>query len=228
MSRIFLVRHGEASWHSDDYDRLTDRGHAQARAVGEELVARRVVPDVVMSGTLRRHRETAAGLLAGAQWPLTVVEDTRWNELDADDIIRVHDPEHDTMTGALAHFAGRGAPQDFESFFDQAMDRWLGGDGGHVESFTQFVERVNAALDALVAGLAPQATAVVVTSGGVQNAIASQILGGGSDTWRRIFGMFPNTGLMRLTHGERGLRLRSLGELSHLERQPDLLSELIY
>ena len=42
----------------------------------------------------------------------------------------------------------------------------------------------------------------------------------------RIFGTFPNTGIMRLSHsGERGLRLLSLGEISHLEQRPELLSE---
>ncbi len=129
------------------------------------------------------------------------------------------------MTGALAHFSGRGAPQDFESFFDSAMDRWLSGEGGHVESYATFVERVHVALDAVLGSLDGQGTAVVVTSGGVQNAIASRILGGGPQTWRRIFGMFPNTGIMRLTHDKRGLRLRSLGELSHLQARPELLSE---
>ena len=62
--------------------------------------------------------------------------------------------------------------------------------------------------------------------GGVGNSIASQVLGGGAETWMRIFGTFPNTGIMRLSHsGERGLRLLSLGEISHLEQRPELLSE---
>jgi Phosphohistidine phosphatase SixA len=66
MSRIILVRHGEASWHAEDYDQVTPKGHAQAVVVGEELRARGIVPGVILSGTLRRHRETAAGLLEGA------------------------------------------------------------------------------------------------------------------------------------------------------------------
>ena len=58
------------------------------------------------------------------------------------------------------------------------------------------------------------------------SSIASQVLGGGAETWMRIFGTFPNTGIMRLSHsGERGLRLLSLGEISHLEQRPELLSE---
>jgi hypothetical protein len=37
--------------------------------------------------------------------------------------------------------------------------------------------------------------------------------------------MFPNTGLVRIAHSERGLRLLSMGEISHLERRPELLSD---
>jgi broad specificity phosphatase PhoE len=226
MSRIYVVRHGEASWHSEDYDQLTDKGHAQARAVGAELAARGIRPDVVVSGTLRRHRETAAGLLEGAGWDHAVAEDDRWNELDADDIVRAHAPEHATMTAALAHFAGRGAAGDFDALFGEAMARWFETGSGYLESYREFTQRVEDVLGALVSGLAPLGQAVVVTSGGVGNSIASQVLGGGAETWMRIFGTFPNTGIMRLSHsGERGLRLLSLGEISHLEQRPELLSE---
>ncbi|MCA0322603.1 MAG: histidine phosphatase family protein [Actinobacteria bacterium] len=226
MSRIYVVRHGEASWHAEDYDQLTEKGHAQARAVGAELAARGIRPDVVVSGTLRRHRETAAGLLEGAGWDHAVAEDDRWNELDADDIVRAHAPEHATMTAALAHFAGRGAAGDFDALFGEAMVRWFETGSGYLESYREFTQRVEDVLGALVSGLAPLGQAVVVTSGGVGNSIASQVLGGGAETWMRIFGTFPNTGIMRLSHsGERGLRLLSLGEISHLEQRPELLSE---
>ena len=54
MSRIYVVRHGEASWHAEDYDQLTDKGHAQARSVGAELAARgrHAVPgaDIISAG----------------------------------------------------------------------------------------------------------------------------------------------------------------------------------
>ena len=226
MSRIFVVRHGEASWHIEDYDQLTAKGHEQARVAGAELAARGLTPEVIVSGTLRRHRETAAGILEGAGWTHEVAEDPRWNELDADDIIRVHSPEHDTMTAALAHHAGQGASGDFDAMFGMAMLQWFESGSGYVESFPEFTDRVSDVLAALVARLSPMGTAVVVTSGGVGNSIASQVLGGGAETWMRIFGTFPNTGIMRLAHApERGLRLLSLGEISHLERRPELLSD---
>ena len=59
-----------------------------------------------------------------------------------------------------------------------------------------------------------------------ENSLATRVLGGGVQTWMRVFGTFPNTGIMRLSHSrEHGLRLLSVGEISHLERQPELLSD---
>ena len=158
-----------------------------------------------------------------------VVQKVVWylrEKADADDIVRAHAPDHATMTAALAHFAGRGAAGDFDALFGEAMVRWFETGSGYLESYREFTQRVEDVLGALVSGLAPLGQAVVVTSGGVGNSIASQVLGGGAETWMRIFGTFPNTGIMRLSHsGERGLRLLSLGEISHLEQRPELLSE---
>ena len=59
MSQVLLVRHGQASWGSDDYDVLSDLGERQSRMLGEALAARGVVPDLVVRGAMRRHRQTA-------------------------------------------------------------------------------------------------------------------------------------------------------------------------
>ena len=49
MSQVLLVRHGQASWGSDDYDVLSDLGERQSRMLGEALAARGVVPDLVVA-----------------------------------------------------------------------------------------------------------------------------------------------------------------------------------
>lgn len=41
MSVIYLVRHGQASFGSDDYDRLSTIGREQAQALGEYLITYR-------------------------------------------------------------------------------------------------------------------------------------------------------------------------------------------
>lgn len=65
MSTLFLVRHGQASFGADDYDKLSPVGHQQAHLLGRYFADRGVRPVRVMTGTLRRQRETWAGIAAG-------------------------------------------------------------------------------------------------------------------------------------------------------------------
>ncbi|HXY32689.1 MAG TPA: histidine phosphatase family protein [Planctomycetaceae bacterium] len=58
MSLLYLVRHGQASFFGDNYDRLSPLGERQARRLGEFFAARRVQFDAVFSGPAERQRRT--------------------------------------------------------------------------------------------------------------------------------------------------------------------------
>ena len=60
MSRIYLVRHGQAPFGTDDYDRLTATGVAQCEQLARHWLAIGRKVDCLFSGTLRRQRDSAA------------------------------------------------------------------------------------------------------------------------------------------------------------------------
>ena len=70
MSRLILVRHAQASFSPDpsrafvDYDRLSELGHQQAEALGEELVAAGIAFDRAYTGPADRQRQTGEGIAA--------------------------------------------------------------------------------------------------------------------------------------------------------------------
>jgi broad specificity phosphatase PhoE len=70
---LTLVRHGQASFGADDYDKLSQRGWDQCRRLGEHLAAHGRRFDKVLTGGLRRHRESLAGIVQGhaqaSLWP---------------------------------------------------------------------------------------------------------------------------------------------------------------
>ena len=97
MGEIILVRHGQANSRATteaEYDRLSDLGHRQAALLGDWMRAHGYAFYHVWSGTLRRHRETVAGMGFEAD------EDARLNEIDyyklADDLHRVTGEPHPT------------------------------------------------------------------------------------------------------------------------------------
>jgi broad specificity phosphatase PhoE len=65
VGTIYLVRHGQAAFGTDHYDRLTEIGFAQARLLGGYFSRRQIRFDAVFTGTLRRQTETAQGIFEG-------------------------------------------------------------------------------------------------------------------------------------------------------------------
>src|SRR5271169_1451690 len=65
MGTIYVVRHGQAAFGTDQYDRLTETGFTQSRLLGAYFALRNIRFDAVFTGTLRRHAETAQGLFDG-------------------------------------------------------------------------------------------------------------------------------------------------------------------
>ncbi|GAK70829.1 hypothetical protein RRU01S_14_00500 [Agrobacterium rubi TR3 = NBRC 13261] len=61
--RVYLLRHANAAWANPgehDFDRqLDNKGYAEAELIGERMATRGFVPDVVLSSTAVRCRETA-------------------------------------------------------------------------------------------------------------------------------------------------------------------------
>ena len=62
MGQVHFVRHGQASFGTDDYDRLSPLGWQQARWLGRHLSETGHRYDAVVSGGMRRHRETAQAI----------------------------------------------------------------------------------------------------------------------------------------------------------------------
>jgi broad specificity phosphatase PhoE len=66
---IYVVRHGQAAFGTEHYDRLTEIGFTQARLLGGYFARRNVRFDAVFTGTLRRQTETAQGIFEGHAEP---------------------------------------------------------------------------------------------------------------------------------------------------------------
>jgi broad specificity phosphatase PhoE len=155
VTRFYFIRHGESTgnatnvWTSSPHGYpLTDRGHQQARDVGERL--RDADLDVIFSSNLVRAKETAAEIGAVLELPTTVIDGVQ--ELH----VGVHEGSHDDEVAPIAQ---------------EVFTAWLGaGDlsGGFAEGETgeQIVSRFLVAVTG-VADEHPGRTIAVVAHGGV-------------------------------------------------------------
>lgn len=215
MGQLLLVRHGQASFGSDDYDALSPLGFEQSRLLGAALTQRRIEVDTVVHGTMRRHRETAETCAAAAGWDVVPAVDPGWDEFDFLSVLAAHPYETPEPTKA-----------EFQRWFEEATAAWIAGeDRPYAETFAGFTDRVSAALERTTA-LAAGADVAVFTSGGpIAWAVATVLIAGGSpDLWTRLNRMAVNSALTRLISGSRGVNLLSYNEQSHLDGVAGLLS----
>jgi broad specificity phosphatase PhoE len=63
MGVIYVVRHGQAAFGTENYDQLTELGFTQSRLLGAYFAKRKIHFDAVFTGTLRRQAETADAIL---------------------------------------------------------------------------------------------------------------------------------------------------------------------
>ena len=208
MSHVTLVRHGQANTEArdeDSYDRLSDLGHQQARWLGDHFQASGERFARVYSGTLRRHRETAAGL--GAQNHAEVIEDARLNEL-----------EYFTMAALYQDQFQRPLPEDREDFAEHMpalFEAWEDGSlKGAPESHADFAERVTGVIHDIAAG---DGRALVVTSGGVIGMTLSVTMGLQMRQMSRTTLMILNTSLHRFQPLGGALSLSQFNAVPHLE-----------
>lgn len=166
MGTLVLIRHAQASFGTDDYDRLSPLGHQQARWLAEYFDRHGLVFDRVVRGALRRHRETAQALAALGVCPAPE-EDPRWDEMHYSPLAE----EYRAATGV----PDRMGRKEFLHHFPRVFCAWAEGRlGADAESFGAFTARVNAALDAAAAA---EGAVLVVTSGGVIGVVLSRVLG---------------------------------------------------
>tara|TARA_R100001039_G_C1851170_1_gene111547 strand:+ start:536 stop:1243 length:708 start_codon:yes stop_codon:yes gene_type:complete len=224
LSELILVRHGQASFGAESYDKLSAQGVRQVailadywRTLGDQF-------DHLYSGELQRQIETAEGLR-----PLLVDPDAMrvhpgFNEYNGEPIISLYLRDHAAADGfgddVRLPITNR---KTFQLVLEAATTHWINGtlqasagDPGY-EPWRDFQARVHGALDELMQRHKGGSRVLVSTSGGVialalQRALQlpdNQVL---ATNW-----MVHNSSVTRLVYGRGKVSLASFNGLAHLE-----------
>ncbi|MFC6707143.1 histidine phosphatase family protein [Flexivirga alba] len=211
MSVVLLVRHGQASFGTHDYDRLSSRGVEQSWTLGAALSSRGLIPDRVITGAMTRQRQTAGAAARSAGWTTSAVVDPQWNEFDTGSLLAA-DPE-------AAHPDGLTDPRTFQRLLERASARWASGihDEDYPETFGHFTARVDSALSAAVDGIGAGQTVVVFSSAGAIAWVAARLLDGGFPQWLALNRVAVNSGVTKLVVGRSGTSLIGFNDHCHLD-----------
>ncbi len=180
MSRLLLVRHAQASFLQQDYDKLSAGGEIQARLLGEYWTRRNAAFDRVFSGPRIRQKDTAriaseCYRSSGLHFPETVVM-REFDEYEGEAVLEKCLPRliesdaavRDLHRAFLASENAREKQKTFQNMFEVVIGKWVAGKVAvaGVESWGDFCARVNRGLAQISSSAASGEQAVIFTSGG--------------------------------------------------------------
>lgn len=208
---LLMVRHGQATLGTGNYDALSELGRLQAVVVGARLRDSDLDIGRVVCGSLTRQRDTALAILSAVGMPADRLEvDPRLDEYDHEGVFAAH------SSGVTFETArGRVTPRELQASLDRAIVSWIAGDGEYAEPHAAFVSRILAAIDELTAG---RGVTVVSTSSGVIALACAQVLGLPPEHWPALARVVVNGSVTKLISGQLGTHLLTFNDHAHFER----------
>ena len=185
MGSIYLVRHGQASFGTDDYDRLSPLGQQQSRRLGEYFKSRSVRFEAALTGTLKRQQQTLAAICEGmdtgfhsqdgGQPAAGALPHQAWpglNEFNGTALIAEVHSQPLTGSGSQAL-----SVQQFFDLLRLGMRQWMLGQSRPpgMPSHEEFVAGINSAFDHVRSNC--QGDVLLVSSGGPIGAAVGHVMG---------------------------------------------------
>ena len=190
MSLLTLVRHGQASFLSENYDKLSPLGEQQAAMLGHFWARTSIVFDQIYFGPAERHIRTGEIALAAYQSkgltfppPLALPQVDEYSGIE---VMRTFLPglieKHENIRELESQFRSaqdkETAARVFELLFQRVTGMWVAEelDSPDIESWRHFCERIETALAIIREGAGKSSHILVFTSGGVLAAAARSAL----------------------------------------------------
>jgi broad specificity phosphatase PhoE len=180
MSLLHLVRHAQASFLQENYDRLSPLGEQQASILGEYWAARKLKFDRVATGPCERQKRTAqlvtrAYRASNQNFP-ELQELQEFDEYQAEAVLKRALPEllatDESIAKLQAAFKSSATDAEqrkhFQKLFESVINRWVRAEISlkDVESWQEFQTRVNSGLNKFLKQGQRAETVAIFTSGG--------------------------------------------------------------
>ncbi len=212
MGNIYLVRHGQASFGAANYDNLSELGARQSVRLGQYLQQSGMQFEGVLTGTLKRHTQTFAGICDGmAAQPPAALQWPGLNEFDGEAVIRALRPpalqDPTTPEGYQQHFR----------LLRDGLRQWMAGviSPHGMPNYPDFVHGVTSAL----AHVRKHHTGnvLIVSSGGPISTAVGNILGTTPETTIALNWRIRNSAITELVYNPKRCTMQTFNTLPHLD-----------
>jgi broad specificity phosphatase PhoE len=225
MAMIYMVRHGQASFGQENYDRLSEKGILQMRALGEYWAGIHLGIDAIYSGPLERQKSSAQEVIRhsgcpGSKMPESVViQDLR--EYDYRAVLDSQMPDMLAKDRSLHRDVAKifTDSASFKKVFGGAVSRWASGrfDKPGVETWDDFSSRVCKAVAHIASLHESGGNIMVFASGGNIAAVLQRALFLSNEHAVGLNWQIINASVSRFKYGRQQIVLAGFNAISHLE-----------
>jgi broad specificity phosphatase PhoE len=231
MSRVLLVRHAQASFLEQDYDKLSPLGEMQARLLGRYWARHGVSFDRTCSGPCVRQRDTARIVSeayghAGLSFPEPIVF-REFDEYQGEAVLQHALPQlvetDRTIRELHQQFLDARSPAErsrpFQKVFEAVIRKWVAGDISvpGVESWAEFRARVNGGLSRFLSGAKHGEQSAILCSGGPIAVAVERALGLSAQNTLRVSWMSRNCSYSEFIYSGERFTLSAFNSFPHLD-----------
>ncbi|MBF0395588.1 MAG: histidine phosphatase family protein [Desulfobacterales bacterium] len=225
MGTLYMIRHGQASFGKDNYDKLSDLGEHQAKLLAAYFVRKKLNFDMIYTGTLLRHRETAQSLIEAYKFngfkPCEVKESKSFDEYDfkaiMKSIIPVLQAKNPQFNESLDLIFKNS--REFQYVFETAMIHWMSGNDNppDLPSWNDFKDKVADEINFIMQNTGKGKKIAIFTSGGPIAATIQKVLQLSDYMTLKITCQIINSSVSRFKFNKESIMLSVFNDCNHLE-----------
>ena len=230
MASLYLIRHGQASFGSANYDQLSPLGQRQADVSGRFFADTALHFAQAVSGDLSRQRETGERVLASQPNSAALRIDPRLNEVDNEGQIAGLLPILCQRDAGLVELvkAGRSDSKQYQKVIQAVFNAWVSPncpDLPDTASWSDYLSGVQGALAEAMEQAEGGTDTAIFTSGGTIATAVSWVLNLPHD---KVYGFYEpvfNCSITRLIFSGDRVSLSNFNDTAHLQLLSQQLGE---
>jgi broad specificity phosphatase PhoE len=231
MSRLFLVRHAQASFLEQTYDKLSALGEVQSSLLGEFWARHQLAFDRVCSGPCLRQKDTATIVAAGYRKANLAFPEIQvmpeFDEYQGEAVLEgslsallESDREISILHDAFqASHDPQSRRRTFQKLFEAVIEKWVDGKipSNSVEPWRDFASRVNAGLTKFLSSAAQNERIAIFTSGGPIGLAVQRALDLTAQNTLRVSWMAQNCSFSEFLYSKDRFTMSSFNSAPHLD-----------
>ncbi len=219
---LYLVRHGQASAGTSDYDRLSEQGIRQATLVGEHFRSDGIIaPSAHWSGGMKRQRQTAGFAHPDARENDAIAVHKGLNEYDHHSVHTHFEPGYLDKRDANTDMTNSMTIDEYHTIVQSWINHTPFHDAPYTgERFTDFEQRcLNAVTD--IAQATTHEHTALYTSGGVIAVVTAALSDMPREALTQHIWTIKNASITTLQLHDGQLSIEAVNDVTHLEKHDD-------